>query len=141
MYRGAHTTASLFCYKLARCVKIRSSYSYREEEEIQVDSLKLDLMKLAETQYRPASPAVSEKTDSPRGTGLSFEELLESSMKSVNDLQQDSNTMVNRLATGDVNDISEVVIASQRAGIALRMIMEVRNKLVDAYQQLGRMSV
>lgn len=106
-----------------------------------MDSLKLDLMKLAETQYRPAAPAVSEKTAVPRGTGLSFEELLESSMKSVNDLQRDSNTMVNKLATGDVNDISEVVIASQRAGIALRMIMEVRNKLVDAYQQLGRMSV
>ncbi len=62
-------------------------------------------------------------------------------MKNVNDLQQDSDTMVNRLATGDVDDISEVVLSAQRAEFALRLITEVRNKLVDAYQQLGRMSV
>jgi flagellar hook-basal body complex protein FliE len=62
-------------------------------------------------------------------------------MKNVNDLQQDSDAMVNRLATGDVDDISEVVLSAQRAEFALRLITEVRNKLVDAYQQLGRMSV
>jgi flagellar hook-basal body complex protein FliE len=62
-------------------------------------------------------------------------------MKQVNDLQQDSDKMVNRLATGDVDDISEVVLSAQRAEFALRLITEVRNKLVDAYQQLGRMSV
>ena len=77
MERGAHTTASLFCYNLARCVKIRSSNSYREEEEIQVDGLKLDLMKMAGIQSLPAVAAVSEKKDTPRGTGLSFEDLLE----------------------------------------------------------------
>lgn len=106
-----------------------------------MDSLKLDLMKMAELNYRSSSSFVSEKTDVPRGTGVSFEELLESSMKNVNDLQQDSDKMMNRLATGDVDDISEVVLSAQRAEFALRMITEVRNKLVDAYQQLGRMSV
>ncbi len=106
-----------------------------------MDSLKLDLMKMAQTQYRQAAPSVSEKADVPRGTGLSFEDLLESSMKRVNDLQQDSDKMVNKLATGDVEDISEVVLSAQRAEFALRLITEVRNKLVDAYQQLGRMSV
>jgi len=62
-------------------------------------------------------------------------------MKSVNDLQQESDNLVNRMATGDVDDISEVVLSAQRAEFALRMITEVRNKLVDAYQQLGRLSV
>ncbi len=106
-----------------------------------MDGLKLDLMKMAGIQSRPAVVAVSERTDAPRGTGLSFEDLLETSMKNVNDLQQDSDAMVNRLATGDVDDISEVVLSAQRAEFALRLITEVRNKLVDAYQQLGRMSV
>lgn len=106
-----------------------------------MNGLKLDLMKMAGIQSRPAVVPVSERTDAPRGTGLSFEDLLETSMKNVNDLQQDSDTMVNRLATGDVDDISEVVLSAQRAEFALRLITEVRNKLVDAYQQLGRMSV
>ncbi len=104
-----------------------------------MDSIKLDLMKIAQIPSRPVATPVSEKTGSPRGTGLSFEQLLESSMKKVNDLQQDSDRMVNRLATGDVDDISEVVLSVQRAEFALRLITEVRNKLVDAYQQLGRM--
>ncbi|MDR1741278.1 MAG: flagellar hook-basal body complex protein FliE [Synergistaceae bacterium] len=72
--------------------------------------------------------------------GVSFEEMLDASMKSVNALQLESDQMVNRLATGDVEDISEVVLASSRAEVALRMFMEIRNKFVDAYQQLSRMS-
>ncbi len=106
-----------------------------------MDALKLDLMKLAGIKTSPAAPPVVDGKDSPRGTGLSFESLLESSMKSVNDLQQESDNLVNRMATGDVDDISEVVLSAQRAEFALRMITEVRNKLVDAYQQLGRLSV
>ena len=106
-----------------------------------MDALKLDLMKLAGIKTSPAAPPGVDGKDSPRGTGLSFENLLESSMKSVNDLQQESDNLVNRMATGDVDDISEVVLSAQRAEFALRMITEVRNKLVDAYQQLGRLSV
>jgi flagellar hook-basal body complex protein FliE len=71
---------------------------------------------------------------------VSFEELLASSMKQVNDLQLESDEMIQKLATGDVEDISEVVLASSRAEVALKMFMELRNKFVDAYQQLSRMS-
>jgi flagellar hook-basal body complex protein FliE len=71
---------------------------------------------------------------------VSFEELLSSSIKQVNDLQLESDDMIRKLATGDVEDISEVVLASSRAEVALKMCMELRNKLVDAYQQLSRIS-
>ncbi len=105
-----------------------------------MDVLRLDLMKLAASsplQHAGARPSA----DRAPGTGLSFGELLENSMKKVNDLQAESDDLVNKLATGDVDDISRVVLASQRAEFALRMITEVRNKLLDAYQQLGRMPV
>ena len=102
-------------------------------------SLQIDLMKLAS---KPSLQRDSEtEVKTPRGTGLSFEELLRDSMKQVNSLQVESDDLVNKLATGDVDDISRVVLASQRAEFALRMITEVRNKLLDAYQQLGRMPV
>ena len=68
----------------------------------------------------------------------SFECLLSDSMKSVNDLQIESDKLIQRLATGEVDDISEVVLASSRAEVAMRMLMEVRNKLVEAYQQISR---
>lgn len=103
-------------------------------------SLNIDLMKLASPLAVRGPEAVTAK-DRSAGTGLSFEELLQDSMKRVNDLQVESDGLVNKLATGDVDDISRVVLASQRAEFALRMINEVRNKLLDAYQQLGRMPV
>ena len=71
---------------------------------------------------------------------VSFEDLLSSSMKQVNALQLEADDMIRKLALGDVDDISEVVLASSRAEVALKMFMELRNKFVEAYQQLSRMS-
>ncbi|MDR1732624.1 MAG: flagellar hook-basal body complex protein FliE [Synergistaceae bacterium] len=101
-----------------------------------VDIAKLSDFETGEKEKRQvsASPVV-------RQGELSFEELLSTSMKKVNTLQLEADDMVHRLATGDVEDISEVVLASSRAEVALRMFMELRNKFVDAYQQLSRMSV
>jgi flagellar hook-basal body complex protein FliE len=106
----------------------------------------LDLPQLSEVKNRDfnipkssASNAVS-RGESVAEEKTSFEELLASSMKEVNALQLESDDKIRKLATGDVEDISEVVLASSRAEVALRMFMELRNKFVDAYQQLSRIS-
>ena len=80
------------------------------------------------------------KTERSAAVGLSFEELLSASMKEVNALQLEADDRMRRLATGDVEDISEVVMASSRAEVALKLMMELRNKLVDAYQALSRVA-
>lgn len=61
-------------------------------------------------------------------------------MKKVNELQLASDDKLRKLATGDVDDISEVVLSASRAEIALKLLMEIRNKFVDAYQTLSRIS-
>ena len=45
------------------------------------------------------------------------------------------------LAAGEVEDISQVVIAGQKAEIALQLTMQVRNRALSAYQELMRMQV
>ena len=80
------------------------------------------------------------KPERSAAVGLSFEELLSASMKEVNALQLEADDKMRRLATGDVEDISEVVMASSRAEVALKLMMELRNKLVDAYQALSRIA-
>jgi flagellar hook-basal body complex protein FliE len=45
------------------------------------------------------------------------------------------------MATGDVNDISEVAAAVSEADVALRFAVMIRDKLLDGYAQLIRMSV
>jgi len=46
-----------------------------------------------------------------------------------------------KLAAGQVEDISEVVIAGEKASIAVQLTMQVRNKMVEAYQEIMRMQV
>ncbi len=101
----------------------------------------LDLTKYSTEGASSEAPKTSQKAQGAESLGLSFEDLLKESMIQVNSLEQHSDTMMKRMATGDVDDISEVVLSVQRAEIALRLLSEVRNKLLDAYQQLARMPV
>ena len=103
-----------------------------------MDQLMLDLTQLPEVKKQELKSA--QILGKPKLGNVPFEELLSSSMKQVNALQLEADDLINRLAIGDVEDISEVALASSRAEVALRMFMELRNKFVDAYQQLSRMS-
>ena len=71
---------------------------------------------------------------------VSFEDMLTQSIKKVNGLQLEAEQKIRDLAIGDVEDISEVVLASSRADTALRLVMEMRNKFLDAYQALSRIT-
>jgi len=73
--------------------------------------------------------------------GKSFSQFLAESLEEVNKLQIDSQKASQNLAAGKVNDVSEVVIAAEKATIALQLTMQVRNKIVDAYQEIMRMQV
>ncbi len=79
-----------------------------------------------------------------RGSGekeKSFDEVLGSSLKRVNELQLEAGESMKALATGDVNDVSEVAAVVSEADLSLRMAVQIRDKLVDAYNQLARISV
>jgi len=70
-----------------------------------------------------------------------FSEILKDSVLKVNSLQLDADRMTERLSLGEIEDISEVSIAVEKAELALRLMVQIRDKLVDAYQQISRMSV
>jgi flagellar hook-basal body complex protein FliE len=72
---------------------------------------------------------------------IPFSEVLKNSVQKVNELQINADNLTNRLALGEVDDISEVSIAVEKAELALRMMVQIRDKMVDAYQQIARMSV
>jgi flagellar hook-basal body complex protein FliE len=46
-----------------------------------------------------------------------------------------------KVASGESTNISEVMIAAERADIALKLMMSVRNKVIDAYQEVMKMQV
>ncbi len=71
----------------------------------------------------------------------SFAATLNDAIQSVNKLQHDSNIASQNLATGRTDNIAEVMIASEKADIALRLMVQVRNKIIDAYQEVMKMQV
>ncbi|MEW5924238.1 MAG: flagellar hook-basal body complex protein FliE [Candidatus Zixiibacteriota bacterium] len=68
-----------------------------------------------------------------------FTDLFNNFLNSVNDLQFDSAKAQELLATGDAADLHQVMIAAEEAGIAMDLLLEIRNKLVDAYKTIMQM--
>ena len=92
-------------------------------------------------------PTVAEfplKTEAVRaekaGSTPSFAEVLKSGILKVNELQVEADNMTNRLALGEIEDISQVSIAVEKAELALRLMVQIRDKMLDMYQQISRMS-
>ncbi|MFZ3230888.1 MAG: flagellar hook-basal body complex protein FliE [Pseudobdellovibrio sp.] len=73
--------------------------------------------------------------------GASFADTLKEAVNNVNQIHLDSDKKAQELATGKTDDIAGVMIAAEKADIALRVMVQVRNKIIDAYQEIMKMQV
>ncbi|MBQ1613107.1 MAG: flagellar hook-basal body complex protein FliE [Selenomonas sp.] len=71
----------------------------------------------------------------------SFGTYLTDALKKTNALQLESDKQNALLAAGRIEDVSQVVIASQKAEIALQLTLQLRNRAMSAYQEIMRMQV
>ena len=80
------------------------------------------------------------KTES--GGAGDFGVLLKSAIENVNDVQQQAGKLTDSFEKGDSQtDLTEVMVALQKAKISFQAMVEVRNKLVVAYQDIMNMSI
>lgn len=77
----------------------------------------------------------------PENKAEGFGEIFKQALQEVNQSQQVSDKLTTELATGKVDNIHEVMIASEKASLSLELTMQVRNKVVEAYQEVMRMQV
>lgn len=71
----------------------------------------------------------------------SFANSLKDAIASVNEQQVTSDQMTEKLINGEDVDLHEVMIAAQKASITLNTTIEVRNKAIEAYQEIMRMTI
>ncbi len=71
----------------------------------------------------------------------SFKNLLVESISHVNSMQQDANTAVETLMTGGKINSAEVLTAMQKADMSFRMMQQIRNKIVDAFQEIKEIRI
>jgi flagellar hook-basal body complex protein FliE len=84
---------------------------------------------------REARPAQSpgEKGD--------FKNLLTESMGEVQRLQNEADTAIKQVVSGEIRDVTDAMVAVEKADVAFQTMMQVRNKMVAAYEEIIRMQV
>jgi flagellar hook-basal body complex protein FliE len=70
-----------------------------------------------------------------------FSEMLKNSLSEVNKLQRDADLAIREIAAGKDKDIHQTMIALEKAEISFQFMMQVRNKIIAAYQEVMRMQV
>lgn len=85
---------------------------------------------------RVEKPSVSNGTD-----GESFAKTLQNAIGEVNTLQKTADVEMEKLATGRSDNIHDVMIAAEKADIALKLMVQMRNKIIEAYQEVMKMQV
>lgn len=87
------------------------------------------------------SIGIEKSSSSPSAGGASFADTLKQAIDQVNDLQKSSDKAAQNLATGRSDNVADVMIAAEKADIALRVMVQVRNKVLDAYNEIMKMQV
>ena len=77
----------------------------------------------------------------PQDGVSSFKDLLENSIQRVNEMQQASEQAKIDLVSGGTENIGEAMASVKKAELAFQELVEIRNKLVDAYQEVMRMQI
>jgi flagellar hook-basal body complex protein FliE len=75
------------------------------------------------------------------GSEQSFSQLLRNSLEKVNEYQADADQAIKELTAGRTKNVHETMLAVERADMSLKLMMQVRNKVVDAYREIMRMQV
>ncbi len=70
--------------------------------------------------------------------GSAFAQQLKSALNEVNEIQQEKEVAVADLATGQVKDLHQAAIAIGKAELNMKLMLEIRNKALNAYKELGR---
>ncbi|PLR97279.1 flagellar hook-basal body complex protein FliE [Bacillus sp. T33-2] len=71
----------------------------------------------------------------------SFSSVLKQSIEKLNHAQLESDKMTEKLARGENVDLHQVMITAQKASISMQATLEIRNKVIEAYQEMMRMQV
>jgi flagellar hook-basal body complex protein FliE len=89
--------------------------------------------------FRPLSEKKVQK--SVFSAQQSFANVLKQSIEQVNQSQLEADRLTEKLVKGENVELHQVMIAAQKATISLQTAVEIRNKVVEAYQEMMRMQV
>jgi flagellar hook-basal body complex protein FliE len=88
-----------------------------------------------------AEPSLSAAAPASGSSGTSFKDVLSGAINEVESSRASAAESVNRFMSGEGDDLHSTILASQRADLEFQMFMQVRNKVVSAYQEVMKMQL
>ena len=73
--------------------------------------------------------------------GGSFSDILKDSIEKVGQLEKEANEQTEKLASAGTQDVHNTMIAVSKADLSFQLMMQIRNKIIDAYQEIMRIQV
>jgi flagellar hook-basal body complex protein FliE len=77
----------------------------------------------------------------PSGDKENFGDLLKNAIEGVESLQQEAGEAQDKFVQGEAAELHQVMIAAEKAGISFDLLLEIRKRLVEAYQEIIRMPI
>jgi flagellar hook-basal body complex protein FliE len=99
--------------------------------------MKLDLVSI------PKSPSLikGSEFEIKQSNGENFSHYLGQAIQDVDMLQKEADQAAFKVATGEIGDIHQAVIAAEKASLSLQLTLQIRSKVLEAYQEIMRMPV
>lgn len=88
-----------------------------------------------------ATQPLPPRTVSPGQSEGSFKSVLTDAISEVQRLQTEADTTIKQLVSGEIKDVTETMVAVERADLSFQTMMAVRNKMLAAYEEVMRMQV
>ena len=87
---------------------------------------------------QPVQPAAAPATPQTTPDGKTFQDVLTDFVQQVDKSQQDYDVAIRAVERGDTDNLHRVMLAQSQAQLSLKLAVEVRNKLVEAYKEINR---
>ena len=97
-----------------------------------------DLSNISGLSGTSTADLLKNKNNLTKPGGEAFAEQLKSAMNEVNEIQEGSETAIANIATGQVKDLHQAALAIGKAERSMKLMLEIRNKALNAYKELGR---
>ncbi len=81
------------------------------------------------------------EVEGKKESGTSFLDHLSDSVKGVDKMQKNSDVMTNKVASGQSEDLHETMLAVTQAELGFNLLVQVRNRALEAYQEVMRMPI
>jgi flagellar hook-basal body complex protein FliE len=101
----------------------------------------IDRSNLLQQIHKPDAAASGAAETQSSGPAVGFTEALKSALDSVSATQNKAEAVSEAYERGEVTDVAKVMLARQEAGVAFEATLQVRNRLLSAYQDIMRMGV